>query len=421
MGNYNLKNVDGTINIEALNRLKEIHKSLEGKEDKDVKSLRLLEEAYKILDIPTPEFLEFSNNIGKGQFLTAISKLGFLIKRFDENLNNKEFDPLKGGEYKYLISISANILGEQLEAVSYEAGKLYYSYVTPSYLNKLIGKLQGNVKDYTDFIEEEYGKYPQFYKNGKYRSFWLDRIVNDKNVREHLDHKASLHYLGTNYVNKTPAQYIASIMQEFFYDDKNKAWAWYRIPMMSNKPSEEYIKFMRIHLGFKEAITGHLLDILALEIDRMSAVRERKSINKDFKIKNFDTKGASFVFLDYLNAELDNNTELGVLIKNKVNGIKLNPTEEVRFLELAEQAIQAGMDAQYQKEKQYWKDEGFITETENGIVVNGVDLGSTQQDIENSLQEFFWNDTLASINILQLTITDPAYYDNAEDLQKRLA
>lgn len=421
MGNYNLKNVDGTVNTEALNRLKKIHESLEGKEDKDVSGLRLLEEAYKILDIPTPEFLEFSNNIGKGQFLTAISKLGFLIKRFDENLDNKDFDPLKGGEYKYLISISANILGEQLEAVSYEAGKLYYSYVTPSYLNKLIGKLQGNVKDYTDFIEEEYGKYPQFYKNGKYRSFWLDRIVNDKNVREHLDHKASLHYLGTNYVNKTPAQYIASIMQEFFYDDKNKAWAWYRIPMMSNKPSEEYIKFMRIHLGFKEAITGHLLDILALEIDRMSAVRERKSINKDFKIKNFDTKGASFVFLDYLNAELDNNTELGVLIKNKVNGLKLNPTEEVRFLELAEQAIQAGMDAQYQKEKQYWKEEGFITETENGIVVNGVDLGNTQQDIENSLQEFFWNDTLASINILQLTITDPAYYSNAEDLQKRLA
>ena len=148
---------------------------------------------------------------------------------------------------------------------------------------------------------------------------------------------------------------------------------------------------------------------------------ERKNINKDFKIKNFDTKGSNFVFLDYLNAELDNNTELGNLIRKKVNGIKLNPTEEVKFLELAEQAIQAGMEAQYQKEKQYWKEEGFITETENGIVVNGVDLGNTQQDIENSLQEFFWNDTLASINILQLTITDPAYYSNAEDLQKRLA
>ena len=40
--------------------------------------------------------------------------------------------------------------------------------------------------------------------------------------------------------------------------------------------------------------------------------------------------------------------------------------------------------------------------------------------LEN-LENFFWNDTFAAINILQLTITDIAYYKNAEDLQKRLA
>lgn len=421
MGNYTLKNIDGTVNIEALEKLKELYDQFNSEESKSPKGIRILEEIYKILDIPVPNHLEFLNNVSNEQFNTAKDKLRYLIKSFEENINNKEFNPLKGGEYKYLIKLSANILGEKLEAVSYEAGKLYYSYVTPSYLNMLIGKLQGHIEDYDTFIHEEYGKYKQFYKDGRYRSYWLQQLVSDKNVRKHLDHKASLHYLGTPYAEKSPDQYIASIMQEYFYDDKNKAWAWYRIPMMSNKPSEEYIKFIRISKGYKEAITDHLIDIFSLEVDRMATVKQREGINKDFKIKNFDTKGSRFVFLDYLNKELDNNTELGILIKRKVLQDPLNPSEQVRLAELVRVAIQKGMDAKYAEEKAFWKKEGFLTETKDGISVKGINLGDTSEQIENSLQEYFWNDTFAAINILQLTITDTAYYENAEDLQKRLA
>lgn len=422
MGNYTLKNTNGTTNIESLEKLKSLYAKLLEKTTKDPESMRILESIYKILDIPLPNSLEFLNNVSQDQFNTAKDKLKYLINSFETNKDKVDFNPLKGGEYKYLIRLSANILGENLEAVSYEAGKLYYSYVTPSYLNKLIGKLQGHVENYDDFIYEEYGKYPQFFKKNKYRSYWLQQLVSDENVRKHLDHKASLHYLGTSYTEKSPDQYIASIMQEYFYDDKNKAWAWYRIPMMSNKPSEEYIKFIRISTGYETAITNHLIDILTLEIDRMAAVKQRETLNKDLKVENFDTgKGARFVFLDYLNEELDTNSELGQLIKRKVNQESLNPTEEVHFLELATKAIKEGMEKQYQKEKEYWIKEGFLKETSEGMSVKGINLGDTKEQIENSLREFFWNDTFASINILQLTITDIAYYENAEDLQKRLA
>jgi hypothetical protein len=65
----------------------------------------------------------------------------------------------------------------------------------------------------------------------------------------------------------------------------------------------------------------------------------------------------------------------------------------------------------------------MLTEFEaNGIVqqaskVKGINTSNIKEGIEN----FLWNDFLASINILELTITDVANYKNAEDLQKRLA
>ena len=48
-------------------------------------------------------------------------------------------------------------------------------------------------------------------------------------------------------------------------------------------------------------------------------------------------------------------------------------------------------------------------------------LGSTNEEVDSNLEEFFWNDMFAAINIIQLTVTDLAYYKNLEDFQKRYA
>lgn len=48
-------------------------------------------------------------------------------------------------------------------------------------------------------------------------------------------------------------------------------------------------------------------------------------------------------------------------------------------------------------------------------------MGDDNVEINDNIEEFVWNSTLARINILQLTITDLAFYKNTEDLQKRLA
>ena len=83
-----------------------------------------------------------------------------------------------------------------------------------------------------------------------------------------FQHIVSLHYLGVEYTNKTPVEYIASMMRAYFYDD-NKNWAYYRVPTLSNKPSEEYLRFIRIHNGYENTIVEKLYDTFSYELDRI--------------------------------------------------------------------------------------------------------------------------------------------------------
>jgi len=64
------------------------------------------------------------------------------------------------------------------------------------------------------------------------------------------------------------------MLREFYYD-VNNIFAWYRIPMMSNKPSEEYIKFYRVKNNFRKTISEWLVDTTFQEVFRISDVVAR--------------------------------------------------------------------------------------------------------------------------------------------------
>ena len=370
-----------------------------------------------------------------------------------------------------------------MESVTYEAGKMYYSYVLPSYLGRLISKLKGenlSAEEYADVLEKEYLQYPQFRRDKRIRCYWLERLKASKEVRNMFQHIVSLHYLGVEYTNKTPVEYIASMMRAYFYDD-NKNWAYYRVPTLSNKPSEEYIRFIRIHNGYESTIIEKLYDTFSYELDRIQAVRERRDnpyLSEDKKIKNFDSfvekdkdgnikikkgNGEKFVFLDWIQPYLDGSfknikeyklikkqaeksedakeredakkllekmQEFSDLLNKKLDDKMSNENaDNAKLLELFKVIAKVSIEQKYQEARQYWEKEGFLTRKpveKNGkktetIEIFGFGKGSNQELTQEDLREFFFNDMFAAINILQLTIGDTAYYKDTEDLQKRLA
>ena len=454
-GGFKLKLKDGSINQENLKKLKDlvsdIAKFAEKAEAKgkmaDLINLddyhKTLKDLFDLLDIDTPADESLFNLFGVKKNLKELNKhLSYLVDAIKDNVtitNNRD--------YQQIVKLIAKEMGLEMESVSYEAGKMYYSYVLPSYLGRLVTKLKSeNMSDteYQEFLQNEYLKYRWFRtEKGKVRCHWLDRLRRSKEARDNFEHVTSLHYLGTNYSSKTPMEYIASMMRMYFYDN-NKKWAYFRVPMLSNKPSEEYIKFERISTAYQDTIINYMQDIFTQELDRIQAVRERQgNIREDQKIVSkgkkgaFDKRGLEFVFEDYLQKYLDGTYNQRIEYENLTNEQKTEEAEFSRILNakldgtieedskdyaklitLFKKMTRRGFEENYQLARQQWVDEGFLTLNEDGTIKK---VAGDMKLSEEDLKEFFWNDAFAATQILELTITDMAYYVDTEDLQKRLA
>lgn len=372
--------------------------------------------------------------------------------------------------YRRIVEAFAPVMGDGLDSVSYEAGKLHYSYVTPSYLSKFVENMKGMRGDVRAFIESEYGNIEGWFRNKAnnanqaggegWLNYILDRMMDTteeaRKTRAKFDHVVVLSDDSIAYAEKSPVQYAASMLSMYFYDDHRQS-AYFRIPMMSNKQSEEYIKFDRIADNFKEVITDWLLDkTYAQELNRIRAVnfrnnapaelerlrqksnltaeeQQRLNILEEYlkdgnpaKISSFDENGATFMFMEYLNDYVnDKNSELGKLLRKQINGEKFDETqnESTRFRELLREAIVSNLDARFDEFLRNLSREGFLqlSPSMEVIKVNALKDKLPQGKAKGLLEEFFWNDMFMSINMMQLLCTDIAYYKNTEDLQKRFA
>lgn len=380
----------------------------------------------------TPDMVK--NNLTKENYKKMYSALGYIIKSFENNLDNASYEPFK---FKSKDSINGNMreflkpITEQLEDIAvsafYDSGKMYQSYVTPSYMSKLMQKFSQNGEAFDKFLTEEFGNQPWFHEGTDiergWRNSWLRALATDSKAREIFKHKVQLNFNKHNYMrNMNDMEYTLSLFTEYFSeganDKQSRVPAWFRVPMLSNKPSSEFIRFYSERgTNYRETITNGMMDIFNQELSRIQTVLMRNLDSKDPRfIKNFDKNGKKFCFLDFMNDYLTGDkksSELGKLINDKVNGKEV---DETKLYELANKAIFDTMDARAKAIVQEWVDAGLM---EGAKKITGI--GVTEEEIKSNLENFVWNDTFAAINIMELTVTDIAYYKNAEDLQKRLA
>ena len=354
----------------------------------------------------------------------------------------------------------------------YDSGKMYQSYITPSFMTKLMDKfkyLKGD--DFRGFIMKEYG-FSEWFKSSKrnfdihqgWRNRVLQRLANDEGTRKAFDHKVELNFNKHNYMkNMSDQEYTVSLIMEFFAEDatlngrpKEVPMSWYRVPMQSNKPSSEFIKLYSYRgTDYKKRVTDDLYEMFLQELSRIQTVKMRNlSKNSPEFIKNFDSNGRKFCFLPVLNSYLENtdiakekrtfileedgtisadNNKFAELLQKKVEGTELTNDEETAMIDLAKKAIHQSVEERVQSILDNWEKNGIL---EAAKKINGLysEIGTDkeiagdkayepiiQEHVRKQVETFLWNDTLMSKNILLLTIGDIAFYKDAEDLQKRLA
>ena len=380
----------------------------------------------------TPDMVK--SNLTNETFKKMYSALGYMIRSFENNLDNASYEPFK---FKAKDSINGNMreflkpITEHLEDIAvsafYDNGKMYQSYVTPSYMSKLMQKFSQEGQAFDDFLTEEYVNQPWFHEGTDiergWRNSWLRTLATDSKARSVFKHKVQLSFNKHNYMkNMSDMEYALSLLTEYFSeganDKQSRVPAWFRVPMLSNKPSSEFIRFYSERgINYRETITNGMMDIFNQELSRIQTVLMRNLDSKDPRfIKNFDKNGKKFCFLDFMNDYLTGdkkNSELGKLINNKINGKEV---DEAKLYELANKAIFDTLDTRAKSIVKNWINSGLM---EGAKKISGI--GTTEEEIKSNLENFVWNDTFAAMNIMELTVTDIAYYKDAEDLQKRLA
>lgn len=407
------------------------------------------------------------------------SALNFIVKDLDSAVSAqhkgemKDYNPFAfgtkfgiNGSLRNFLSPITDKLEDTAVNAFYDSGKMYQSYVTPSFMTKLFNKFRQEGQAFEDFILNEYGS-SEWFKFGAgddditkgWRNEWLRLLARDENARKVFDHKVELNFNKHNYMrNMNDAEYTLSLITEYFSESakvEDRVPAWFRVPMQSNKPSSEFIKFYSYRGdGYKNTIVNGLHNIFLQEISRIQTVlRRNMSKNDPGFIKNFDTNGRKFDFLPVFNNYLDNvdsskrivlrnedgsvssdNNRFASLLQKKVKGeTNLTPDEEVELGKLAERIIRQFMENRVQSILDTWESNGILEAAKNikDIYPSEFDNSSNikneeREDVINDwvkkqVENYLWNDTFASKNILQLTLSDIAFYKDTEDLQKRLA
>lgn len=396
--------------------------------------------------------------------------LGYIVKDLDKALQAqnkgtlKEYDPFKfggessiGGSLRNLLTPITDKLEDTAVNAFYDSGKMYQSYITPSFMTKLMNKFQQEGQAFEDFIMDEYGSSEWFkFQNGDvdkgWRNEWFRILAKDESARKVFDHKVELNFNKHNYMrNMSDAEYTLSLITEYFAEstdnNTNMVPAWFRVPMQSNKPSSEFIKFYSYRgEGYKNSIVYGLHNMFLQELSRIQTVRMRNMDKKDTGfIKNFDTNGRRFNFLPVLNNYLENtadkiakrdilrnedntissdNSRLASLLQKKVEGeVALTAEEEAELGKLADKVIRQHMEDRVQSILDNWENNGILEAAKSikGIYPSELKDEEAADWVRKQVENYLWNDAFASKNILQLTLTDIAFYKDTEDLQKRLA
>lgn len=428
-----------TLNMDTFNAVKDIYTSLKDVKFADVNVEELVDKLTYIYNAlgyyVTPDLV--SNIITESNYKTIVENLGYIINNLTEGYtkDNGTYDPFKFGRgnrniitsTRAIIKIITDTLEDTALSSTFDNGKMYQSYVTPSYLTKLMQKFTIlSDEEFKKFMQEEYGQYKGWFTDskGEYRLSWLRALNSSPEMRAIFKHKVQLNFNKHNYMkNMTDAEYTLSVISEFFAEsDKdigNYNVAWYRVPMLSNKPSSEFIRFIA-HKGsfYKDTITNNMHDIFLQELSRIQTVRMRNKGKEDIDfIKNFDTNGAKFCFLDFFNEYLNGSQKtstFGRILNKKLEGKELTEEEKSILIEDSKKIIKEYMEAKAKGIIQEWKAQGIVAQCSK---IKGINPANIESELEN----FIWNDTLASMNIIQMTVTDIAYYKDAEDLQKRFA
>ena len=369
-----------------------------------------------LTDIKTSDTIKFTDPI-----MLLLPQLNIIfsgIKNGDIKSETREDGTEKRGDlintfgsaYNMIASMMANVTEDAIESSVRENDKSYYSHVTPNYLGKLIKQLKnvrGDKKRFEEFINTEFKQYEWFFKDGRWRSDWLEQIANSEEMRKGLSHKVVLNSDKVNYTDWDDLDYTLALLTEYWGDPEDSRtsvkWAWYHVPILSDSPSAEFIRFRKYVSGveydedgnkltYDDIILDKLTDLVNQEYDRMVLVMARDEefqkgnpnispianydISRDKNGKVQSLGGAEFKFLPALNSIKYDNGETFAKRLHRLS--KEGSGAELK--EFIRSTLREVMDNGFEETYRDWARIGLLDELPNGRYKYLPFVGQSQQN-----------------------------------------
>lgn len=348
-----------------------------------------------------------------------------------------------GSAYNMIASMMAEVTEDAIESSVRENDKSYYSHVTPNYLGKLIKNLKNVMNDkkrFEQFMQTEFKQYEWFFKGDHWRNDWLRQLAESEELRRGLNHKVVLNSDKVDYTDWDDLDYTLALLTEYWGDpDSAKSsikYAWYHVPILSDSPSAEFIRFRKYTTGdvldengkkrtYDDVILDKLVDLVNQEYDRIMLVRERdeayqrgdKSVEpianydivrkKDGSIKSMG--GAEFKFLPALNNLRYDNGETFIdrlsRLKSKGTGAELRNFLRTTLNDMMED----GFEQTYRD----WMRVGLLDELPNGKYKYLPFEGQSKQNAITAKALIKAKDALGSLWNTNMELMLRAYNNNS--------
>lgn len=312
----------------------------------------------------------------------------------------------------------AELVGEvsELDNVqSFRQGdKSYYSYSAPNYLDTMFKFFKSNERR-ESYLMEQFAYDKWFFDKGEWRNEWLRQIAQDEDVRDMLELDELNNINGEEYTNWNPVDIKRTFIAKYFSAGYNvgskKQFAWYNFPIFSDSPIVKFVKFTRYTKDYKDKLKPLFKKLIEQELYRIKKVQDRRKAGVN-AIANYDKNGGKFHFMPELNSYMvGEKTFLEAIVEAK------SKQDTNSIDSIINNAVETIMNANF---KDFLKQN--MTEESIGMLVESLiseGVINSEEGLNDALEEYFWNSTYATSQIIQLTTTDLAFYKNGVDFQKR--
>ena len=354
-----------------------------------------------------------------------------------------------------------------------QQGKSYPSYVNPNYIDNMVKTIHTG-EHIEEFLKEEFGYDEFFYDsdNKKFRSPWLqlftrvierDEYLGKKtiNIGSEVRRNFTLKHIydmdTIPYSKWTKDQIMCNFLHEYFQgvvvqDGSNEyEYAYYALPPLSDTEIAVFVKAPKVTTEVvqrgedlmseeeatkkvKERLLPYFVDVAKQELVRMRRIADRAS-NGARQISNYDTENnkKEFLYFPHLNDILvskDDNGEFTALTETEIGAQGLDKNDFVKVLDyiesinesknkeqLTDKVLKAALDKTLADDSQeFYESLAGLKEPVSDQKIIG-DGGMYNRD---SIEEFYLNNALAQINIIQLFATDLSFTKNYTDFVKRI-